>query len=510
LTGFRAPVNEGAATTPMVSILLAVYFFALGVLALFGLHRLDLVRRARAAKPPALGAPLDAAPPAVLLQLPLYNEAFVAERALRAAAGLDYPRDRLRVQVLDDSTDETRAIVDRTVADLVRSGHRIEVLRRPDRVGWKAGALAAGMSGAPEPLIAILDADFVPPPEFLERTVRMLLADPGLGLVQARWGHLNRGASWLTRAQAVFLDAHFGIEQRARCASGALFNFNGTAGLWRRAAIEDGGGWSADTLTEDLDLSYRAQLAGWRFGYLDALSVPGELPEGWAAFRGQQARWARGSVETARKLLGRVLRSPRLSRAQKLEAALHLSTNLAYVLMALLALLLPAVAVLRATGLVPTSGALDALLFAFGTGSVLVFDAAALLARPRRGGVLDLVFALLIGAGICLSNAREVLLAFAGRRAEFRRTPKRGDASAKSARARYRADPRLWLASFEALLAVVHLAAFGSVLRGPGLGTAPFLLLYAIGLSASALGSLAELAGGATPAPAGHLDPSKA
>jgi hypothetical protein len=295
---------------------LALYFVLLAVLSVTGAHRLYLsvvALRARRQVPPP--PPPPAAWPRVLVQLPTYEEGFVGARAIAAASALRYPAERREIQLLDDSRSEAW----RELA-LVAQRHGVVVLHRDDRAGFKAGALAHGLRHSTAELVAIFDADFVPPPEFLERAVSVLAAEPSVGLVQARWGHLNRDASWLTRAQALLLDAHFTVEHAARAAQGHAFNFNGTAGVWRRQAIDDAGGWSADTLTEDLDLSYRAQLAGWRFVYLDALEVPAELPETWLGFRAQQARWAHGGIQTARKLLGRVWRAPDWSWGQKVEA----------------------------------------------------------------------------------------------------------------------------------------------------------------------------------------------
>ena len=287
--------------------------------------------------------------PLVTTQIPLFNEANVAERAIRAAARIDYPCDRHEIQVLDDSTDETREIVDRTVRELQARGHCIVVLRRTDRTGFKAGALAAALRVATGEFLAIFDADFVPPPRFLRDTLPFFLADDRMGLVQARWGHLNADDSVLTRAQAIGIDGHFTVEQSARTFNGLLMNFNGTAGIWRRRAILDAGGWSADTLTEDLDLSYRAQLAGWRTHFLSELEVPGELPDGVAAFKSQQFRWAKGSIQTAKKLLPRLWRDRDRSVWVKIQATLHLTHYAVHPLMLVVALFtLPAMLVFPA------------------------------------------------------------------------------------------------------------------------------------------------------------------
>jgi hypothetical protein len=473
--------------------LLAAYFVVLAGLAALGLHRLWMAAVALRAPPPPEAPTPDAFPPLVV-QLPLYNEATVAERLLRAVAALRYP-GALTLQVLDDSTDETRRVVDRVTGELRAAGVDVQVVRRPQRTGYKAGALAHGLAASHHPLVAIFDADFVPGPDFLLRTVPALLADPQVGLVQARWGHLNRGRSLLTRAQAVFLDGHFAVEHQARAAAGHLFNFNGTAGVWRRAAIEAGGGWRAATITEDLDLSYRAQLAGWRFVYCDAVVTPAELPESWAAFRAQQARWVRGSVETARLLVGPVLRSS-LPLGQRAGALLHLLQNLAYVWMAALATLLPAAVILRdqlgwrVPGGQGVLAALDLGLLGAGTCAMILFYGVA--ARRTGAGLagwLDVPFALCVGAGMSLTNAAEVLAGLRSRGSEFLRTPKRGDGRGAT---RYHAAVQGGRVALELLYLLYFGAAVVYALQARLLGALPFLILYGVGFGAVALGSLRE------------------
>jgi cellulose synthase/poly-beta-1,6-N-acetylglucosamine synthase-like glycosyltransferase len=321
----------------MTQVVQGLYTVALAGLALYALHALALIllyllacleRRGKGKRPtPYLLSPLPADDelPCVTVQVPLRNEQHVARRCLEAVAGLDWPRERLEIQVLDDSDDATVEVVDTTVAELRAEGVTIEVLRREQPVGYKAGALAAGMTTARGAYVAIFDADFCPAPDFLRRTVPYLLEHPELGMVQARWGHLNAEASLMTRVQALILDAHFTVEHLAREHAGLLTNFNGTAGVWRRAAIEDAGGWQSDTLTEDLDLSYRAQVRGWRVRYLPDVVVPAELPPLVTAFKAQQERWATGAFQCLRKLAQPILRSQHLTPAQKLMGLLHLS-----------------------------------------------------------------------------------------------------------------------------------------------------------------------------------------
>jgi cellulose synthase/poly-beta-1,6-N-acetylglucosamine synthase-like glycosyltransferase len=486
----------------MAGVLILAYFVVLGALAMLGVYRLHLtlvVLGKKRAKVADVEVPREAFP-TVVVQLPIYNEALVAERILRAAAKLSYPEGRLTLQVLDDSTDETRAIVDRVARDLSGAGVCVTVLRRDDRRGFKAGALAHGLENTGADLVAIFDADFVPPSDFLERIVPILVTDPGCAMVQARWGHRNREGSLLTRAQAIFLDGHFLIEHKARDLSGRFFNFNGTAGVWRRRAIVSAGGWSDDTITEDLDLSYRAQLLGERFRFEENVIADAELPERWAAFRSQQARWVRGSVETARKHLFRVLATRTLPLAVRIDAAIHLSNNFAYLWMAVLALLLPAAVVVRAelAWRVPGGQALlsmlDVTMLTAGTLAMVVFYLVAEWRLDRRpfARIFDVILALAIGAGMSISNAREVLRGCASKGSTFVRTPKRGDASRAIARAKYRAKPPLALVLIESLFFAYFAAATAYAIEEALYGALPFLLLYLIGFGLVAGGSFAE------------------
>ena len=409
------------------SLLLGFYFALLICLSAYGAHRcylLYLYTRYRPPGPPPGGAPDDL--PFVTVQLPIYNELYVVERLIDAAARLDYPADRLEIQVLDDSTDETRQIAARAVARWSARGTRIRRLPRAVRTGYKAGALAAGLRCARGDAIAIFDADFLPPRDFLRRAVRAL-GQPGAGMVQARWGHLNRDYSWLTRVQALLLDAHFVLEHGARHRGGCFFNFNGTAGVWRRQAIEDGGGWQPDTLTEDLDLSYRAQLAGWRFVFLPELVAPAEVPVEMAAFKLQQQRWAAGSIQTGLKVLPSVLRSGFRLRL-KLEACFHLTANLNYPLLLLAAVLMVPALFVRAPGGAPSFLAFDLPLFCAAALSMVNFHAVSQRA-VRRDWLSQLKWiplAIAVGCGLSVNNTRAVLGALGRERLRFRRTPKYG------------------------------------------------------------------------------------
>src|SRR5882672_10648617 len=331
--------------TPFETLTLATYFFVLIVLAIYGWHRYYLVYlyMRNKGKEPKAGPPLDPLP-VVTIQLPLYNEMYVADRLIESVCAIEYPRELLEIQVLDDSVDETRSIAESAVRRFAAQGIDIKYYHRADRVGFKAGALEAGLKTARGEFIGIFDADFIPTTDFLTRLMPHF-ADPGVGMVQARWGHINQDYSLLTKIQSILLDGHFVLEHGARNRSGRFFNFNGTAGAWRRRAIDDAGGWQHDTLTEDTDLSYRAQLRGWKFLYLPDIECASELPVEMNAFKAQQARWAKGLMQTAKKILPRVLRSDEPTHV-KAEAVFHLTANVSYPFMVILStLLLPAMIV---------------------------------------------------------------------------------------------------------------------------------------------------------------------
>ena len=465
------------------ALLLTIYYLVLGVLAFYGLHRLALVMvylRTRRRVPPRPADPSEW--PVVTVQLPLYNEMYVAQRLIEAVCRLDYPRDRLEIQVLDDSTDETTAIVARVVEEQRRLGIDIHHLHRTDRRGFKAGALEAGLERARGELIAIFDADFVPQPEFLRQAVPHF-ADPGLGMVQGSWAHINRAYSLLTRAQAILLDGHFLIEHTARNRGGCFFNFNGTAGVWRREAILLPGGWQHDTLTEDLDLSYRAQLAGWKFLYLPDLAVPSELPVDINGFKGQQYRWTKGSIQTGRKLLGRILRSP-LPWKVKFEAFVHLTNNTSYALMVVMALLIFPAMVIRSEATWWDMLVIDLPLFLAATVSVLIFYMASQSAAGLgwRAQVRYLPAVMGLGIGLSVNNARAVLSGLFQRGGTFHRTPKyrietQGEDWLKK---RYRSgrNVSLWI---ELTLALYFLSCFIYAVVHQMWISLPFLFLFVQG-----------------------------
>lgn len=389
--------------------------------------------------------------PLVTTQIPLYNEANVAQRVIEAAVAMDYPADRHEVQVLDDSTDETRDIVDAVVARYQATGRDVRVIRRSDRAGFKAGALAHGLAEASGQLIAIFDADFVPPRDFLRCAVPLLMDEPTNACVQGRWSHLNQEASWLTRAQSLAIDGHFAVEQGGRCFSNLFMNFNGTAGIWRRTAITDPavGGWTADTLTEDLDLSYRAQLAGWAIEYSMLLPCPSELPSTIPALKLQQHRWAKGTMQCARKLLPRIWRSP-LGWRVKLAATAHLTGYLISVAMLLVGLLsLPIAYINPWHWLGWAAFVFIGLIYLSLLGPIFAHAYSRRVLRGRWRGIGASPALMLVGMGMCLSTGLACLSGLVRRGGEFKRTPKSGDATFSRTHYVLRSSPT-WLAELAA------------------------------------------------------------
>ena len=470
----------------MLHMLLCVMYFAvLLALSAYGLHRLHLVilcwRYRRVVEEAIETQPIPASElPSVTIQLPLFNESTVAARLLDAVAQMDYPLERLEIQVLDDSTDETQSLVRAHVERLRGRGLDAVYLHRSDRVGYKAGALDAGLGVAKGSLVAVFDADFIPQPDFV-RSIIGHFRDPAVGMVQTRWGHLNRDASVLTKVQALMLDGHHLVENRARFGAGLLFNFSGTGGMWRRDAIAHAGGWQHDTLTEDLDLSYRAQLAGWKFIYRPDVVSPSELPEDLSALRAQQYRWAKGTVQTARKLLGRLMRSP-LTFAQRVEAFFHLTPHFAYPLLVMLSvLLLPALILMPATDTL-TMVLVDLPLCMATTGSLAAFYMLAESAqgRSRRGALARLPMLNALGTGLAPHLSKAVFEGLHQMAGEFVRTPKQG---VRKGRYRARAD----LPLLETGLSLLSFAAVvASVQTGHWFAT-PFALLFTIGYGYVAL-----------------------
>ncbi len=480
--------------TVLLKALFLVFVAATVVLTLYGLHLYVLLglflRKWRARREAQRNTIAEYGSqraahdwPLVTTQIPIYNEADVAERVMRAVAAMSYPYGRHEIQILDDSTDHTRNCIDRTAAELLSAGADVKVIRREYRAGYKAGALAHGLRSARGTFVAVFDADFVPPADFLVRAIPLIATTEDVACIQGRWDHLNRDESWLTRAQALGLDAHFAIEQGARAWNGLMMNFNGTAGIWRKEAIDDPrvGGWNGDTLTEDMDLSYRAQLAGWRMDYCLEIACPAELPNTIPALKGQQRRWATGSIQVARKLLGRIWRSP-VSWGAKCEATLHLTNHTVAIWLLLLAILAkPMLLVFSAEGVVP--GWMAPLWIAILIAALapsLAYAAARYIVGGRLSGFRGIPGMFLLGSGLCLSNALAVLRGFLARSAEFVRTPKSGSVTNVRRHSSYRASREyLWIA--ELFLGAYSLTSFVVYLGMHNVLYSLFLLLYAVG-----------------------------
>ncbi len=469
--------------------ILALHAFCLVLLSAYALHQAVLLALLllRRRQPVAAAAQGECQLPSVTIQIPIFNERSVAERVIAAAAAQDYPRDRFCIQVLDDSTDDTTALVRSAVEKASAAGVSIELLHRANRSGFKAGAMNEGLQRSNADLVAIFDADFVPATEFLSRVIcrRRAFEDPQVGFAQTRWDYLNRDDSMITRAQAITLDMHFVIEQPARCNNGLLMNFNGSGGIWRRACIDDAGGWESDTMTEDLDLSYRAELRGWRGVYFGDESAPGELPDDILAYKRQQARWARGTLQTVRKLMPAILRS-KLTWHAKLAAWMHLSGYFVHPLILIITLTMP-VLLIRAW-LLPDSQPLPAwvnaasVLTAAPLISMLVAHQAR--GRPLWAFIRDMPVALMIGVGLSFSNSMSMLRALVTRQSggEWVPTPKGSmeaqRSAGKSEARKLKADWTMW---FELGLAVYAIIALLIIVRF-GLWSAVLpLVLYVAG-----------------------------
>jgi len=476
------------------TLTLAAYFFVLIILAVYGWHRYYLVYlylryRDREARP---GAPLSPQP-RVTIQLPMYNEMYVADRLIEAVARIDYPRELLEIQVLDDSTDETRGIAEQAVRRLAAEGVDIKYIHRTDRKGYKAGALEAGLKTARGEFIAIFDADFLPNQDFLTRLMPHF-ADPKIGMVQARWGHINQDYSLLTKIQSILLDGHFVLEHGGRHRAGRFFNFNGTAGIWRRVVIDDAGGWQHDTLTEDLDLSYRAQLRGWRFVFVSDVIAPAEVPVEMNAFKSQQHRWAKGSIQTCRKLLPAIL-TAKVPLAIKAEAFFHLTANFNYPLMCVLSVLMFPSMVIRYNMGWYEMLLIDVPLFFAATFSVCNFYVVCQreLHRDWKMRLKYLPFLMSIGIGLCINNTRAVFEALFNKPSEFARTPKyriEGETDewvGKKYRQSVAVQPLIEMALGLYFTATVFYALANGIY-----GTVPFLVLFQIGFLYTGLVSIVQ------------------
>ena len=476
--------------------LLIPYFIVLILLASYGMHRYTLVylyykkKKNQTRMPEQEFADL----PRVTVQLPIFNEQYVVDRLLQAICRLDYPREKLDIQLLDDSTDETVEVARALVEHYAAQGHPVTYIHRTNRDGYKAGALQEGLKTATGEFVAIFDADFVPPPDFLLRTIHHF-SDPKIGMVQTRWSHINRNYSFLTEVEAILLDGHFVLEHSGRARHDVFFNFNGTAGIWRRQAIEEAGGWQHDTLTEDTDLSYRAQLKGWKFIYRQDIECPAELPVEMTAFKTQQARWAKGLIQTGKKILPRVLKSDQPFRV-KLEACYHLTANLSYPLMVILSvLLLPAMVIRFYQGWFQMLY-IDIPLFLASTFSISSFYLVSqreLFPKTWPRALLYLPFLMALGIGLTVTNTIAVLEALVGKKSAFARTPKYRVESKKDKlhAAKYR--KRLgWVPWIELLIGSYFAMTVFYAVQNENYLTVPFLLLFVVGYWYTGLMSLLQ------------------
>jgi cellulose synthase/poly-beta-1,6-N-acetylglucosamine synthase-like glycosyltransferase len=476
--------------------LLIPYFVVLILLAGYGIHRYILVylyykhRDRRTIQPAGHFDEL----PRVTVQLPIFNEQYVVERLVDSVCKLNYPREKLDVQVLDDSTDETVEVARGLVERYAALRYPIAYHHRTNRHGYKAGALAEGLQSAKGEFVAIFDADFTPPEDFLMRTIHHF-ADPKIGMVQTRWTHINRHYSFLTEVEAILLDGHFVLEHSGRARTGLFFHFNGTAGMWRRTAIEEAGGWQHDTLTEDTDLSYRAQLNGWKFIYLQDVECPAELPVEMTAFKTQQARWAKGLIQTGKKILPRVLKSDAPLHT-KIEAWYHLTANISYPLMIMLSvLLLPAMIIRFYQGWFQMLY-IDLPLFMASTFSISSFYLVSqreLFPRSWPRALLYLPFLMALGIGLTITNTKAVIEALIGKQSAFARTPKyhvvsKGD---KIRTTKYRR--RLgWIPWLELLIGAYFASTIYYAVENENYITVPFLLLFVLGYWYTGLMSLLQ------------------
>lgn len=478
--------------------LLGAHFFMLLMLSFFGLHRLSMVLRwTRHRKVRPTIAQTFEELPQVTVQIPLFNEKFVAERIIDACANFDYPTDKLQIQVVDDSTDNTKELVAARVARYQRDGINITHVHRTNRQGFKAGALKDAMETATGEFIAIFDADFMPEPSTIKKCVHHF-TDDSVGMVQMRWEHINRFSSRFTEAQAIILDSHFAVEQQVRYASDKLFNFNGTAGLWRTSAIIDSGHWQGDTLTEDLDLSYRAQMKGWKLLYLNDVSCAGELPANMNAFRSQQHRWAKGGIQVMLKMLGNIWCS-QLGLGQKLEATFHLGNNLSYLLVLLdtIFLLIPSIVVREMYDITFMLWVdLPLLMLATGGHLIYLYFGQVALKHSKRRALSHIPGLMLVGIQLAFNNARAGLEALRGQQSEFVRTPKSGEKASREKTHTLTISQQFYQvvlpksAAIEFLLSLVYCVVLAWAVFNQIWFMTPFLMLLIIGFMTTAVSNL--------------------
>ena len=468
---------------PMENIILIVYFLALCVLFAFGIHGIFILyyyRKTNAKSHPNEKLPDN--PPVVTIQLPMYNESTVVERLIDSVCQIEYPKEKMEIQVLDDSTDETVGIAQQIVEKYKNFGFNIKYIHRPNRDGFKAGALKYGLQFAEGEFVAIFDADFVPNKDFLVRTIPHF-NNSEIGMVQTRWEHLNEEYSFLTRAQALALDGHFVLEQQVRNKAGFFINFNGTAGVWRKECIYDAGNWQADTLTEDLDLSYRAQLKGWKFRFLNDVTSPAELPADIHALKTQQFRWTKGAVETGIKMLPKVFRSD-LPLKIKFECFVHLSSNIVFPMIIVVALLNVPLVIIK-----NTIGGFDeyySMMSVFVLASISTFlfytyAQKAIHLDWRRRLLLFPVF--LAGSmGFAVNNTKAVLEAMVGKKSGFARTPKTGIIGKQQISLKSKSKPKFsFILIAEILLTLYFVAGIGISVRYLEIAAIPFQLMFLLG-----------------------------
>jgi cellulose synthase/poly-beta-1,6-N-acetylglucosamine synthase-like glycosyltransferase len=474
--------------------MLIPYFTILAILSVYGIHRYEIIHTYFKHRKKAISGPpkrFDKLPP-VTVQLPLYNERYVVERLVEETLKIEYPKELLQIQVLDDSTDDTAPFTEALVERYRNMGYPIEYHHRDNRHGYKAGALQAGLQTATGELVAVFDADFCPPAEFLLKTVHFF-ADPTVGVVQTRWSYLNRDYNFLTEVEAMLLDGHFILEHGARSRAGYFFNFNGTAGILRRRMIDDAGGWEHDTLTEDSDLSYRAQLKGWRFVYLPGLDCPSELPVEMHGFQIQQSRWAKGLTQVSKKLLPRILRADIPLRV-KVEAFMHLTPNISYPLMIVVSALMLPVMIVRFYMGVMQMVYIDLPLIVASFWSISLFYVVAqreLYPKNWKRSILMLPMLMAIGVALTIVNTRAVLEALFGVQTSFARTPKYaiGGAPVKLEAKKYRRRSG-WLPYLEILIGCYFVGMVVFAIESYNFLSIPFLMLFVGGYFWAGFGTL--------------------
>jgi len=487
----------------MITLLFVLYCGSAFCLFIYGIncyvlaHQFRRYRKTGAARHEnirsAYAAKSDKEFPTITIQLPVYNERWVVGRLIQAVCRIRWPREKLDIQILDDSTDETTAIIKEHLAHFSAEGVRISHLHRTNRKGFKAGALKAGLIAAKGEFIAVFDADFVPGPDFLHLTIPFF-TDQTVGMVQTRWSHLNEDYSLLTRTQAMGIDRHFAVEQSARCWAGFFLNFNGTGGIWRRQAIEEAGGWESDTLTEDLDLSYRAQLRGWKMEYLPDVDVPSEIPADVSAFKSQQRRWAKGSIQTAMKLIPKIL-AAKVPVFTKIQAVIHLTHYLIHPLMMIIALTsVPLLTYENSLwSVMPFVPAITVLCLATTGPSTLYITAQRVLHKNWVRRTLRIPALMVLGTGVAVSNTYAVVEAFLGTANNFVRTPKHnivGSTRQAQARSSRFSLDSVWI--IEALMAIYCVVGLVMSFQAELYIISPFLLLYALGFLLMVVSSAGE------------------